>query len=77
MSAFFETDSTGQMDFIFVRYSAANYGLPNYNRFGFQGNLITVNRMWKSMCNVFAQIFLNICGLFNDALISNGGVIGE
>jgi hypothetical protein len=52
MSVFSETECTVEMDFILVRYSPVRYGLPNCNRSRLQGNIMTVNHMWHSMCSV-------------------------
>jgi hypothetical protein len=46
-------------DFIFVRYSENNSGLGSNSWFRFQGYLVKVNRIWESICEVFAQIFVS------------------
>jgi hypothetical protein len=40
-----KTRSTGRMDFVVVRYSATNNGLPSNSRFSFQGNVVRAIRM--------------------------------
>jgi hypothetical protein len=47
--SFLRSGFTGQMDFIFVQYSATSIGLPNNNHFHFQGNTVGVNHTVESM----------------------------
>jgi hypothetical protein len=42
---FVDTGFIGRTDLIFVRYLAANSGLPSRNRFRFQGNVVKVNHI--------------------------------
>jgi hypothetical protein len=48
---------TGRTVLIFVRYSAANNGVPRNNRFLFQGNLVKVSCLSESVCNIFMPVF--------------------
>lgn len=50
--SFVETGSVGQTDFILVRYSAFNNGLPRNSLFRFQGNL-KVSRVWEGINHRF------------------------
>jgi hypothetical protein len=55
---FVETSFTGRTDSTVVRYSSTNNGLASNNRFRFQGNVVEINSIWKSMCIAFTHIFL-------------------
>jgi hypothetical protein len=55
---FVETCFKCRTDFVFVRYSVANNGLPSNNRFLFRGNAVEVIWVWKRVCNIFAPVFI-------------------
>lgn len=40
-----------------ILHSAINDGLPNSNRFRFQGNVVKVNKIWWIMCTTIILIF--------------------
>lgn len=52
-----ETGVTGGTDFIIVRCSVTNTGLPSRSQFRLQGNVEKVSRIWESMFNVTTSIF--------------------
>jgi hypothetical protein len=57
--SFLEPCVTGQTEFIVIRYSATNNGLPFQNWFYF--NAFKVIRMWESICNVLARNYVYYC----------------
>jgi hypothetical protein len=64
---FVETCFTGLTDFIAVRHTATDNGLPSNTRNPFQCNVLRVSRVLEMLCSDFSPIFFY---LFSDTFSS-------